>query len=192
MAEPGGNVLAFDLEMNTADKDSPVEDIIQIGWAVGNISTKRVLVSKSMHVKCDKPLSEFITELTGISQIQNNAGYPLDLAAGVMIQDFHHFDCHKQPVVWGYGDLQYLQQELDKLTEHYFQDRLVMPLGGRTQDVKTLWQGYAHSNKISLRRGLFGACRAFGIEPEGDAHDAKYDALNTLRLYFELLELFRR
>lgn len=178
------NVLSLDLEMN-----QPSGKIIQIGAVAGKIRTGEVIETFSRMVKIDEPITEFITQLTGITQEMNDNGVSL-LEAYEDLRKFRRkHKCHKQTVAWGTGDTRVLKEQVKAL----------MPAGPDTWwdfgvrffDTKTIFQAFMLANDIGLKAGLAKALERLGMIFIGRPHDAKDDALNTFLVFHRLISFVR-
>lgn len=175
------NYFSIDLELNNK-KDGTVPKIIQVGVAVGNIATPEEIETFSWYINPNEPITEFITKLTGITDeiIQEKAVSHETLAQelGTLLKFKNVFT---NPITWGQGDADEL------LTE--FRDRDIdFPFfGRRIFDVKTI---YVYNQIVKGRTksgGLRGSMQTYGMKFKGTPHNAEYDALNTLRFFFHLV-----
>lgn len=177
--------LALDLELNNAEDNSISKPkIIQVGIAIGNFNDYQNdnLLSQKWYLNPEERIFEFITNLTGITDddIVNNAVPHAQVAfeIGTLIKSQ---ECFVNPVVWGGGDSTELKSE--------FKDRSIsFPFFGRRWiDVKTWFLLNALANGKNPNIGLSSALTACRLKFKGIPHRADDDALNTLRLFFELL-----
>lgn len=188
------NFIAFDLEMN-----QPSDKIIQIGAVAGNIDTGEILETMSNIVKIDEPLCTDssicdIPKLTGITDamieiegIHLPDAY-LNLAA---LRKKHN--CHRNPIVWGGGDMSHLKSELINRFGMQFsggfgqnRDLPMFCFGMRWFDVKSFFQMKMHMKGQSMQSGLRKAISRMGLEFHGKGHDAMYDAYNTFKIAHKL------
>lgn len=173
--------LSLDLELNQ-------HSIIQVGLVVGSVDQPpdqyRV---RSWYVKPSNDLrvEERITKLTGITQDHidqcgvDHATLSSEISAFIQSYPGPLFP---NPVQWGHDDAQIL---LSECREAGFP---LPHFGHRVVDVKTIYTflGMAKGNNVR-RASLRSALRACKLDFIGTPHQAPDDALNTLRLYFELL-----
>ena len=177
--------LALDLELNNAqDNSTPNPKIIQIGVAIGSFTEFQndALITRKWYVDPGEPIFEFITQLTGITNhdIEHKA-LPHDQIArelGELIKAHH---CFVNPVVWGGGDTVELKNEFKArhIAFPYF--------GRRWIDVKTWHTLNVLANGKNPNVGLASALAVYKLRFKGLQHRADDDALNTLRLFFTIL-----
>lgn len=177
------NIISLDLEMN-----QPSGKIIQVGACVGSIETGQILEKKMVFVKIDENLSDFIIGLTGISQGQVDNGVGLGDAYLELVKLHRDYNCFANPLTWGGGDSAYLLNKL-KL-EGISSDSFIF--GRRWIDVKTIYQTWRMSNGYSIQGGLKSALSKMGLNSVGRHHDALVDSINTFRLYYKLMLLYRK
>lgn len=177
--------LALDLELNNASDNSTTNPkIIQVGIAIGNFNDYQNdnLLSQKWYLNPEEPIFEFITGLTGITDADIvSSAVPhaqVALEIGTLIKSH---ECFLNPVVWGGGDSTELKSE--------FKNRsIAFPYFGRRWiDVKTWFLLNALANGKNSNVGLSSALTACKLKFKGIPHRADDDALNTLRLFFELL-----
>lgn len=123
------NFISFDLEMN-----QPSRKIIQIGACIGNIHTANVSKKIRIYVNPQEEITEFITNLTGITN-------KIIKQEGISIQDAYKTLCEiikiekpfMNPITWGRSDSIELRDELGITSDEFF------IFGRRWIDVKTLF-----------------------------------------------------
>jgi len=173
------NIVSLDLEMA-----QPSRKIIEIGITVAHLESKQILVKKSFFVNPQEPLTEYITNLTSISQDDvDNAPMLLD-AYKDMCKFLAPYQIQRQPVVWGAGDMRTLKEQLGENDYDWC-------FGFREMDVKTLVQAHRISQGFSMQGGLAKSMTRYGLSFQGTIHRANDDSFNTLLLYFRMLELFK-
>lgn len=185
---------ALDLELN-----QPSNKIIQIGAVVGNILTGEVIDKFNIIVNPHEQLgycndiTKSITDLTGITQEQVDAGVELE-EAYLQLKAFH--EKHKafiNPVTWGGGDSNEIREQLQ--SNLVLSEGQQMPswcFGRRWIDAKTLYIGLRLSNQKPPTGGLARALINMGLKFEGRQHDALDDAYNTFRIFYALLNKFQK
>ena len=172
------NILALDLEMC-----QPSGTIIQVGAAIGSLKTGKVIDTFSRIVNPHEVVSPFITELTGITQEQANNGTSLIGAYKELVEWKTKHKARKQIVTWGNGDHYVLKKQLGLHV-----DSEGWALGHRFYDTKTLFQAIMTAKNKKTKMGLAGALAYYGIQFEGRAHDAKFDAANTFALFYKIIK----
>lgn len=173
------NILALDLELNQNPEGSK---IIEIGACCGNTETGEVLEKYSAFVNPNETLQDFIIKLTSITQDQvDAAGSILDAYQG-MVGMAGKYDCLHMPLVWGMGDGHALRKELPQTCQWNF--------GRRELDVKAVFQAYQMVKGQKIQAGLAKAMTKLGLQFQGTKHRAVDDAVNTFRIYYELIRRF--
>lgn len=175
--------LVLDLEATCWEdkvKQRKESEIIQIGAAMAVPRENRVEPIISVIVKPQhSEVSDFCTELTGITQSDVNNGVPLKEA---------FFQCQKAwgPTVknwgsWGFYDKNMIDREC-------FRKSLPNPFGLIDHHVNISALFSLLTGKKS-RYGVSKALRSLGMEFEGNPHDALADAVNTARIFVGLSAL---
>ena len=173
---------SLDLEMN-----QPSGKIIQIGAVVGNITTGEILEKLCINVKIDEPVTEYITNLTGITQEDIDNGVTL-LEAYEKLKEMHlKHDSFINSLCWGGGDI----VELFKQLNIEDPESTYGVFGRRWIDVKTLFVSWRFANRKPIQGGLAKSMGKVGLSFEGRKHNAMDDALNTFRMYMAMLERFK-
>jgi len=170
--------LALDLELN-----QPSNRIIQLGVALGHAEMDfSSFVTRKWYLDPGEPISEHITELTGISNddIRSKA-----VSWAQAIQELNALHEHYQPfinpVTWGGGDVPLLLDELRTAGVEFTR------FGRRYIDVKTWHTLVALAQGKSASGGLRSLMSRYGLTFKGEAHRADVDAANTLALFFQLM-----
>lgn len=173
----------LDLEMN-----QPSGKIIQIGAVVGDVSSGKIIDKFMTYVNPDEPITEYITNLTGIKQIHIENAPNLNVAYE-LLKSFHMTNkSFVNPITWGGGDSVEIKQQL---TEDEIALGSGWCFGRRWIDAKTIYQSYRIATKGQVQGGLGKALTRMGLKFEGRKHDALDDAANTFHIYCKLLDLFR-
>lgn len=176
----GQAYVALDLEL-----EQPSQRVIEVGVVIARPQEAQAAwARRSWLISSDEPLSDFIRELTGISQVEMDAkGVPLaqcceELCGLLAVTP----DLFPNPVVWGGGDSAELRAEFASAGLHF------PHFGHRWLDVKTL-STFLRLSQGSLKPGgLASELKAHKLVFEGRPHRALDDAFNTMRLFFLLLE----
>ena len=170
---------SLDLEMN-----QPSGKIISVGAVVGNILSGEILGSLHVFVNPQETLAPFIVTLTGIKQEDVDGAGTL-LEAYEQLRAMHLiFEAFMNPITWGGGDSETLKAQLPSDVEWCF--------GRRWIDAKTFYISYRLANGLPIQSGLSKSMSKLGLAFEGKKHNAKDDALNTFRIYCEMLKLLQK
>jgi inhibitor of KinA sporulation pathway (predicted exonuclease) len=173
------NYLALDLELN-----QPSGKIIQVGVAIGSIQDKfEDYVVRKWYIDPQEPISEFINNLTGITDADIRAeSYSHDHVARELSALIREHNTFINPVTWGGGDSR-------ELLDEFCKNHADFPhFGRRWIDVKTWYTYLMLSKGKNPTGGLSSAMGYFKLHFKGKAHRADVDAANTLALFFKLLE----
>ena len=173
--------VALDLEYN-----QPSGTIIQVGVAIGSASqNQQQYIVRQWSLQIDEPVSEFITQLTGITNEDCSAGVSLAQCAQELGDLLRQQEVFVNPVTWGGGDSADLLRAFSdaQIEFHHF--------GRRWIDVKT-WTtllSLARTRTSTVQHGgLSKAMARYKLQFIGKAHRADVDAFNTLRLFFAILD----
>ena len=174
-----GKFLALDLELN-----QPSGKIIQVGIAIGDKNTRfEDYVVRKWYIDPKEPISEFINDLTGITDADIRAeSYSHDFVARELSALIKEHNTFINPVTWGGGDSR-------ELLDEFCLNHADFPhFGRRWIDVKT-WYTYLMLTRGKAASGGFASAMGyFKLHFKGPAHRADVDAANTLALFFKLLE----
>lgn len=177
------NLLSIDIELNQKDG---APKVIEIGAVCFKSHTGEVLNTFHTYVNPKEPITEFITNLTSITD-EKVIGAPSIQEAYFLLKEFHKkYRCLRNPVLWGSGirnDSDTIWRE-SKVEEENF-------MGFRVIDAKTLYQSLRIYKNEGIKGGLKTACEKLGIGFDikyGEAHGALSDAYNTYRLWFHLMD----
>lgn len=89
--------VALDLEYN-----QPSGTIIQVGVAIGSAAhSQQEYAIRRWNLKVDEPISEFITQLTGITDEDCQAGVSLAQCAAELGELLNEHAVFVNPVTWG-------------------------------------------------------------------------------------------
>jgi inhibitor of KinA sporulation pathway (predicted exonuclease) len=149
-------------------------DIIQIGWCWLMLPSLEITKPEWMYVKPTRSrVSEYCTELTGITYKQVNSAPPLAHVCKTLINK--HGTKARPWMTWGY-DAVGLQKECDELeVEHFpFSESYT-----NAQDMASIILG------LPLRMGLDMSLRLMGMSFEGRHHQAPDDSYNLARIVKE-------
>jgi inhibitor of KinA sporulation pathway (predicted exonuclease) len=174
-------LTCIDLELN-----QPSGKIIQIGAVIGDTNTGDITHRLKVYVNPQEPLSQFIIDLTGITQsVIDKEGITLT-EAYLQLKEFHlRHSTFMNPLTWGGGDSQEIFDQLP------VGDRIDWPFGRRWIDAKTLYVSECIAKGLPVQGGLSKVMTKYNLKFQGKKHDALDDAENTFRLYKEMLVIIR-
>lgn len=179
---PSKKYLSIDLEMN-----QPSRKIIQVGIAIGSYDDyqNEEIQTCKWYLDPEEPISEFITELTGITDSDIKE---MSISYETLAERLSYFinteDVFVNPITWGGGDSSELLQEFTKRNIEF------KHFGHRWIDVKTYYVFDRIAKNKSTKGGLSSAMEALSnnkLHFKGKAHRADVDAFNTLRLFFHCM-----
>lgn len=172
--------FCLDLEFN-----QPSAKLIEVGLAFGRVSQSlEELTVRNWCLDPGEAISPEIEALTGISD-QLIADKAVSLAR--MRDEFadllgQHPGRFLSLLTWGVDDVDALKTTLAQA------GLASLPLGHRFFDVKTAWSFLRMSQGKSAKGGLSSAMQTRSLRFVGSPHRAGNDALNTLWLFFNMLE----
>lgn len=172
----------MDLEMN-----QPSGKIIMLGACVGNISTGEIIDKLSIFVNPEEQVTEYITNLTGITQAQVDSGVHITEAYDKFVEFHKKYKSFVNVGQWGTGDIRQLLQQVRQhreITEH--------PFGRREIDVKTLYVAYRAFNGEHPSGGLKKAHNRLKVKFQGPAHNALNDAVGAFNMFCALGKLYKQ
>ena len=179
------NFFAIDLELLNK-KDGTVPKIIQVGVAISNISTPEDIKTFSWYLNPGEPITPFIQSLTGITdEIIQEKSVDHQTVAKELGELLKVYDVFTNPCVWGGGK----GNDATELKDEFDERGINFPFfGRRVIDVKTIYVFNQIVKGRTKSGGLRKSMASYGLDFIGTAHNAEYDALNTLRFFFHLLE----
>lgn len=186
------NVMVLDAEYN-----QPSRKTIQIGAAVFNARNAALIERLNIFVNPGEPITPEITHLTGITDSHVANGLTI-IEAYEELKKFHaKHKCFRNPLVWGSGvrnDSQHIYDEYFAAKNEGESDYSIMQeenfMGFRVLDVKTIYQSVQIFENSKHGGGLKESMARFGLEFEGNSHDALNDAINTFRFWYHLMRIF--
>ena len=180
------NILSLDCEYT-----QPNQKTIQIGAAVFKASTGLLIERMEIYVNPGEPISQYITDLTGIRD-SDVVNAPNIQEAFKMLHELHKkHKCFKNPLVWGSGTRNDSQMIYDEAGLKGPEGELLQNfMGHRVLDVKSIYQSIQIYHNKTVRGGLSTACKSLGIGFEGTPHTALADAMNTFRVWHYLIKQF--
>lgn len=186
------NVMVLDAEYN-----QPSRKTIQIGAAVFNARNAALIERLNIFVNPGEPITPEIIHLTGITDSHVANGLTI-IEAYEELKKFHaKHKCFRNPLVWGSGvrnDSQHIYDEYFAAKNEGESDYSIMQeenfMGFRVLDVKTIYQSVQIFENSKHGGGLKESMARFGLEFEGNSHDALNDAINTFRFWYHLMRIF--
>ena len=181
-------IMVLDCEFN-----QPSKKTIQIGAAVYDVRTAALHGTLDIYVNPGEPISQYITDLTGIRDrdVQNA---PDIVEAWAMLKDFHaKHKAFRNPLVWGSGvrndSLALYEEVRGAMCEKkgtLFEDFEENFMGWRVIDAKTLYVSLQLFEDGQYAGGLADSMKRMGLVFEGDKHRALTDAKNTFTIWYSL------
>ena len=180
------NYFSLDLELLNKN-DGTVPKIIQVGCAWGSPVRPEDIKTYSWYLNPEEPITEFISKLTGITdEIIQEKSVSHETVASELGDILKQNQCFCNPLVWG-GNNKF--SDASELKDEFTQRNIDFPFfGRRVVDVKTLYVFTQMVQGKSPSGGLRKSMISYGLDFLGTAHNAEYDALNTLRFFFYFLE----
>ena len=179
--------FALDLELEQFPRNTEYENrIIQLGAVKFNVKSGEILDELCIYFNMDKPISDYINKLTGITD-QDLAGGTDILSGYRQLREWTKGCGSHQAVVWGSGDMRALKNNL----------KLAAPnepwvFGHRETDVKCIYQTYANAKNIRMVGGLKRSLQRCFLTFEGKPHNAVDDAKNTAKFYCWFVDKFKK
>ena len=173
---------SLDLEMA-----QPSGRIIQLGMCVGNIRTGQIFDKISVFINPHEKLSQFIMDLTHITQEDVDSGVSLEEGYRKLQKMHEHYLAERNPLTWGGGDSSELIKQLKEENPNFEG----WCFGRRWIDVKTLFISWRLANEKPIQGGLAKSMIKVGLNFQGAKHNATDDAINTFRMYCKMLEMLK-
>lgn len=161
----------------TPDSMLNKEKIIQVGYVIYTLEPEFKIVEKVCDYIFigDIKLSQFIKNLTGISDDDLKNGISLEDSYKKLVELQKKYNFSRVIKQWGGGDMSCLKKELPDVKWEF---------GYSGMNIKHLYQIYAEANGLNVSGGLSRSMRRCGLKWEGRGkHDALIDALNTARFH---------
>ena len=171
--------IALDLEMN-----QPSGKIIQVGIAIGDrLQSEEEYTTSRWLLDPDEPISPEIVALTGITDAMiADQAVTWERLAQELAELLESQALFINPVTWGAGDVPELLAAIRARG-------IKFPyLGRRWVDIKTHHTMRSLAVGKNPSGGLRSVMARYGLAFKGAPHRADVDALNTLRLFFRMLE----
>lgn len=185
------NIMALDAEFN-----QPSRKTIQIGAAVFNARNSALIERLEIYVNPFEPISEPITQLTGIRDQDVKNGMNIQQAYEELKRFHAKHKCFRNPLVWGSGLRNDSSHIYDEYVEFVKANNPEYPydaenfMGFRVIDCKTIYQSVQIFENSKHGGGLKDSMKRFHLDFEGQEHTALADAINTFRFWYHLVRIF--
>ena len=172
-------INVVDIEATCWEKHPPtgqVSDIIEIGLTVTDLAAGERLAKHKILVRPKRSVvSEFCTELTGLTQAEVDGGISFAAACQVLVTEH---DAPTRPwASWGnYDHHQFLRQCAETGVPY--------PFGDVHLNAKTVFSAAYRKNRAG--RGMTAALEAVGLPLEGRHHDGADDSWNIAALILHM------
>jgi inhibitor of KinA sporulation pathway (predicted exonuclease) len=175
-------LIFLDLELNTIQgRDRDKNPIISVGAVVGGIQSGIIYSKFHEYIKVDEQITEYITQLTGITQKDVDGGISLIEAVRRLHDLQKTYDAHPMIATWGGDDVSSLKDQ------HLAYGGQQWEFRRRELDVKTIMQNYCLLKEMNPSGGLKRSLGKLGLcFRDGKPHRADADAINTFYIYLEL------
>jgi inhibitor of KinA sporulation pathway (predicted exonuclease) len=173
-------LVSLDLELNQLETPK----IIEIGLTVADLDKRSIIETKSILVNPQEGITQRIADLTGITDYMVSDAPTLPDAYAIMRDYLASHGVHRQPVVWGGGDVNALKSALNNPAD--------FPFGYTEMNVKTIVQAILVARGQSPQGGLARSMTKFGLRFTGKKHRAIDDSYNTMVMYFKMLDCLRK
>lgn len=181
MAKLCDQILVVDIECTCWEKNitpnGQRSEIIEIGIAVVNLQTMKVISKESMLVSpLESIVSDYCTTLTSLTQFQVETGLTYSKACGVINDKYKG---RSRP--WGsWGNYDRIQ-----IGTQCKERGVIYPFGATHLDIKNLFTlKKRHPREVGMAKAL----KILNIELEGKHHRGDDDAFNTAKILIELLK----
>ena len=178
--------FSLDLELNNKN-DGTTPQIIQVGIAIASPIRPEDIQTYSWYLNPEEPISPFITKLTGITdEIIQEKSVDHKTVAQELGELIKVNNCFVNPICWGGSGF---SSDASELKDEFRERNINFPFfGRRILDVKTIFVYKQIAAGKSPAGGLRKSMASYGLDFIGPAHNAEYDALNTLRFFFHLMK----
>jgi inhibitor of KinA sporulation pathway (predicted exonuclease) len=176
-------VASIDLELC-----QPSNRIIEVGITIGKIEDRSIIETRSYFINPQEQLTDYIINLTSIKQSDVDNAPLLSEVYGSIMSWLKSNKVHKMAITWGGDDIRLLREQVKEFNPSLAD----WCFGHRIMDVKTLVQAYHCAKRVTMKGGLQESMKRFGLKFEGDAHRADVDSLNTLKMYYHMLDMYEK
>ena len=183
------NYFSLDLELNNLNNGTTPK-IIQVGIAIASPLRPDDIRTFSWYLDPQESITPFIQQLTGITdEIIKEKSVDHETVAQELGELLTVNECFVNPVVWGGGD----RNDASELKDEFRERNIHFPFfGRRVVDIKGIYVFLEQVSGRSPSGGLRKSLSRYGLKFQGTPHNAEYDALNTLRFYFDLIQRQRK
>lgn len=184
-------IISIDCEYN-----QPSGKTIQIGAAIFDTKTGFEIERILLYINPGEPIHPEIVELTGISDEEARNGTTIQEAYEALNRFYSKHKCFRNPLVWGSGrwnDSDHIWNEYRHSLDGGTDVSVGIPeniFGLRVLDVKTIYQSVQIYKKSKYQGGLKESMAKYGLDFEGQEHNALFDAINTFKFWFHLVKKF--
>ncbi|MFJ3222669.1 exonuclease domain-containing protein [Streptomyces sp. NPDC086783] len=173
----------IDVEATCWDGQPPpgsVSEIIEIGLTVVDVSARRRVSRHRILVRpARSAVSEFCTELTGLTQAEAEQGVTFAEACRILVQDY---EAGERPwASWG----EYDRRQFERQSQA---DEVAYPFGRPTERTHTNAKAvFAAAYGLRKKPGMAHALQIAGLPLEGRHHRGEDDAYNIAALVLDLV-----
>ncbi|MFC4909865.1 exonuclease domain-containing protein [Actinomadura gamaensis] len=154
-----------------------VSEIIEIGLCVVDLRTRERVEKHRVLVRPERSrVSEFCTELTGLTQEEVDTGVSFPEACALLERE--HLAHMRAWASWGDYDRKQFERQTAAVGVRY-------PFGRRHVNAKALW---AEAHGLRRKLGMAGALEHAGLPLEGRHHSGADDAWNIAALVLRLVQ----
>lgn len=168
----------IDVEATCWDGPVPTgqaNEIIEVGLCVVDVDRMERLERHRILVRPRSRVSEFCTELTGLTQDEVDGGVPYEEACRILARE--HAAGRRPWASWGDYDRKQFERQCAAA-------RVTYPFSGRHVNAKRV---FAEANQLPRRPGMAGALAIAGLPLEGRHHSGVDDAWNIAALVLGLV-----
>lgn len=178
--QPGDLLNVVDVEATCWEKQPPagqVNEIIEIGLCVVDVRRReRVSRHRILVRPARSRVSEFCTELTGLTQDEVDTGITFQEACALL--DREHRSRLRAWASWGDYDRKQFQRQCEPSGVRY-------PFGSRHTNAKAL---FSEAHGLRKRLGMKAALAHLGFPLEGRHHSGVDDAWNIGGIVIDLMQ----
>jgi inhibitor of KinA sporulation pathway (predicted exonuclease) len=179
------NVLVIDVESTCWEPpevqgDKEISEIIEIGIAVVNIDSLKVIENNSIIIRPQRSkISKFCTKLTTLTQELVDQGTTYQSAMAFLRKNYNSEN--RTFISWG----DYDRKMFDRNCKDY---GVKYPFGPRHMNLKN---SFTMLHGLDREPGMDQALDHLGMKLEGTHHRGNWDALNIANIFIHTLKKFR-